>query len=120
VHHDAPQRRVADEEAGVRKQRSVEPVKKFRGRRPVPRHTNFQRFEGHTLDPAQHLHQVRTIFRGKWGDREPAVSAKHRRHAVQRRRAQRGVPEGLRVIVSVDVDKPRTHDLAMGIERPVS
>ena len=40
-------------------------------------------------------------------EREPAVAAEHRRHAVHRRRARGRVPQQLRVVVRVQVDEAR-------------
>ncbi len=114
VHHDAAQRRMADEEAGVRHQRAVEPIEVLLGRGPVPRHALLERLQRHALDAGQHPHQVvgirrvdRPVTRGERRDREPAVATHHGCHSVQRRRAQRRVPERLGVVVGVDVDEAR-------------
>ena len=71
----------------------------------------------HALDPGEHAHQVVAVLGAERRDREAAVAADHRRDAVQRRRAQRRVPEHLRVVVRVDVDEAGRDDLAVGVDR---
>ena len=95
------------------------------GRRPVPRHALLERLQRHALDPGQHPHQVvgirrvdRTVTGRERRDREAAVAAHHGGHAVQRRRAQRRVPERLRVVVGVDVDEARRDDEVGRVDRP--
>ena len=53
-------------------------------------------------------------------DREAAVAGDDARHAVERRRRERRVPEDLRVVVAVDVDEAGRDDLAAGIELAVA
>ena len=81
-------------------------------RPPVPRHALGERGERHALDPGQHAHEVVAVLGPERRDREAAVAADHGRHAVQRRRRQRRVPEHLRVVVRVDVDEAGRDDLA--------
>ena len=116
AHHDAADRRVADEEAGVDGERAVEPVEVLGRRRPVPRHTLCERLERHALDAGEHPHQVVAVPRPERRDREPAVAADHGRDAVQRRGRERRVPERLRVVVRVDVDEAGRHRQARRID----
>ena len=52
-----------------------------------------ERLQRHALDAGEHPHQVVAVLVGRERrDREAAVAAHHRRHAVQRRRAQRRCP----------------------------
>ncbi len=54
------------------------------------------------------------------GDGKAAVAGHHRRHAVEARRRERRVPEHLGVVVGVDVDETRRHDVAGGVELDVA
>ena len=108
---------MPDEEARVGHQRAVEQVEVLGRGTPVPRHALLQALQRHPLHPRQHPHQVIGVGavdtgrtrRQQRGDRESAIATNHGGHPMQRRRAQRGVPERLRVVVGVDVDEPRRH-----------
>ncbi len=117
AHDDAPDRRVADEEARVRCERAVDAVEVLAERRPVPRHALRQRASGHAFDAGEHVQQVVAVLGGERRDREAAVPADHGRHAVQGRRAQRRVEEHLRVVVRVHVDEAGRDDFALGVDR---
>ena len=117
THDHATDRRVADEEAGVHREHAVEAVEVLSRRRPVPRHALRERLERHALDAGEHLHQVVAGARPERRDREAAVPADHRRHAVQRRRRERRVPERLRVVVRVDVDEAGRDHAPAGVDR---
>ncbi len=80
-------------------------------------HAFGQRRERHALDPGEHAHEVVAVLGAERRDREPAVAADDRRHAVQRRRRERRVPEHLGVVVGMDVDEPGRDDLARGVDR---
>ena len=56
---------------------------------------------------------------GERRDREPAVAGDCGRDAVQRRRAQGGIPERLRVEVGVHVDEARRDHTAFGLDDPL-
>ena len=51
-----------------------------------------ERVERHALDAGEHAHQVVAVLGRERRDREAAVPADHRRHAVQRRRASASCP----------------------------
>ena len=84
AHRDPPQRRVADEEPGVHRERAVEAVEVLPERLPVPGHAGGEGLEGHALDAGEHAHEVVGFARGQRRDREAAVAADDRRDAVQR------------------------------------
>ena len=108
AHDDAADRRVTDEEAGVGRERAVDPVEVLAeatssptARPPRARTTDMPSTR------ASIRMQVVAVLGAERRDREAAVAADHGRHAVQRRRGQRRVPEHLRVVVRVDVDEAR-------------
>ena len=73
--------------------------------------------ERHALDAREHAHQVVARPGRERRDREAAVAADHGRDAVERARRERRVPEGLRVVVGVDVDEAGRDDEARGVDR---
>ncbi len=113
AHDEAAQRRVPDEEAGVHGDAAVEPADPFAEGAPVPGQAGPQRGERHALDPRHHPRDVVDVLRRHGRQREAAVAAEHRGHAVQRRRAGVGVPEELRVVVGVQVDEARRDEHAV-------
>ena len=116
THDDAPQRRMAHEEAGVHAQASLEPVEELAEGAPVPCGPALERRQRNAFDAGHHAHHVVDIAPMDLGDaegcdREPAVAPEHRCHPVQRRRRAIGIPQRLRVVVRVHVDEPGRHDL---------
>ena len=86
---------------------------------PVPGQPGLQRGQGHALDPRHHPRDVVDVLRRHGRQREAAVAAEHRGHAVQRGRAGVGVPEELRVVVRVQVDEARRDQHAGGVDHGV-
>ena len=107
AHDEAAQRRVADEEAGVHGDAPVEAADPVAEGAPVPGQAGAQRGQRHALDPRHHPRDVVDVLGRHGRQREAAVAAEHRGHAVQRGRAGVGVPEQLRVVVGVQVDEAR-------------
>ena len=94
AHHHAPHGRVAHEEPGVDRQVAVEPVQPLTEAAPVPRRAGLERVERHALDPRHHPHDVVDVARAPSGAMEnPQLPPMHGRDAVQRRRADRRVPQ---------------------------
>ena len=118
AHDDPAQGGVPDHEPGVERERAVEPVEVLGGAGPVPGHALLERLERHALDPGEHAHEVVGRAAGQRGDGEAAVAAEHGGDAVQRRRAERRVPEALHVEVGVHVDEARRDDPAVGVDGP--
>ena len=73
----------------------------------VPRHAREQRVGRHVLDVLQRADEQLAVLGPHRRDREPAVAGDDARDAVPARRAERRVPEHLRVVVGVDVDEAR-------------
>ena len=113
AHHDAPERRVPGEEAGVdRGAARLDPLEVVAERLPVPRQALLQRRERDALDPGHQPRQIVDVLVGGGREREPAVAAEHGGDAVHRRRARRRVPQQLRVVVRVEVDEAgRDHEV---------
>ena len=119
AHHEQPQRGVTDVHVEVEHGAAARDGRQVLGERlEVPRDTRRQRLDVHVLDVLERASDRRVVLGSRRRDREAAVARDHRRHAVERRRRERGIPEHLRVVVGVDVDEPRRHDLARGVELP--
>ena len=124
THYHPTQRRVADQEPGVRHQRAVEPIEEAARGGPVPRQADLQALERHTLHPGEHAHEVVGVVgphggiggECQRGDGEAAVATDDGGDTVQRRRAEGGVPERLRVVVRVQVDEAGRHHQATRID----
>ena len=115
--HDQPtQRRVPDEEARVDRDAAVQVAEPLPEGGPVPGEAGAQRGERHAFDPRHHPGDVVGVLRRQRRQREPAIAAQHRRHAVQRGRARIGVPEELGVVVGVQVNEAGGHEHAAGVD----
>ena len=110
---------MSDLVAGVDGEVRLDGVEVLGGGPPVPGNALLECLERHALDPGQHPHQVLAVggVVGQGGDGESAVPPDHRGHAVEGRRAEGAVPEGLGIEVGVDVDEPRGHDASVSIDR---
>ena len=115
AHRGPAQGGVPDEEAGVDPQIPLEAAEEVAEREPIPRE-RAQRVARYPLDDGHHLDDVIGVVLSQRGDGEPAVAGDDRRHAVQRRRARRGIPHQLRVVVRVDVDDTGSDDQAVTVE----
>ena len=113
AHRRQPNRRVADQEAGVDGRAPVEPRQPVAERRPLPVKAGAQRVERHALDPRQHPREVVLLVGPRGRQREAAVAAEHRGDAVLHRRARGRVPEQLGVVVRVQVDEARRERLPL-------
>ena len=110
THNPAPNGGVTHEKPGVDAEPAFHAGEILAEATPVPGHPGDETFERHTLDPGKHPGQVVMILGLGRGQREPAVSADHRRDAVQRRGCRVPVPAQLSVVVGVHVDYPGCHD----------
>src|SRR3954453_23239336 len=84
-------------------------------RRPLPVEDGSECFERHALDPSHHLGEGVLVVRTRGGEREAAVAAENRGDAVLHGRARGRIPEQLRVVVRVQVNKPWRYRLPFGI-----
>ena len=109
---------MPDQKPRVDGQGPLETVEVVTRARPVERHPRPERLERHPFDHGEHTDEVVPGVRHQGGQGEATVPSHHRRHPVQRRRCQRGIPERLGVEVSVDVAESGGHHEAVGIERP--
>ena len=96
---------------------AVELAEVLAERLPVPRHPLCETVGGHALHPRQHVQQIRRRLLRQRRDAEPAVAAEDGRDAVVARRAERAVPEHLRVVVRVHVDEAGRYDVPRCIDR---
>src|SRR3954447_5266419 len=83
--------------------------------RPLPVEAGAQCFESHGLDPCPHPGEVVLLVRTRGCEREAAVAAENRGDAVLHGRARGRIPEQLRVVVRVQVNKPWRERLPFGI-----
>ncbi len=90
AHHVAAQAAVADEEPGVDRGVAVERVEVLAERLPAPRHARLERFQRHAFDLGHHAADVVAVLGADRRQRETAVAADDRGHAVHvRRRGER-------------------------------
>ena len=82
THDHAADRRVADEEACIRRERPVDLAEVLVEAAPVPRHAFSERADRHPFDASEHVQQVVRVLRAQRRDREATVAADHRRHTV--------------------------------------
>ena len=82
----------------------------------VPRDPGLERRDVHVLDVLERVGEQVAVLGAARCDAEAAVARDHRGDAVPRRRRERRIPEDLRVVVRVDVDEPRGHDVAARVE----
>jgi hypothetical protein len=115
-HHDAADRGVADEKAGVHRDATLQAIEVLAEAPPVPGNARLEGLERHALDPREHPHEVRARLGDERRDREAAIPAHDGGHAVEGGRAQDRVPEDLRVVVRVDVDEPGRDDLPARVD----
>ncbi len=116
AHHGAANGRVTGQEPQVGGDLAVDAVQVGAEAGPAPVGGRLQRGQGHALHPSQHPHQVLALRRRQRCHREAAVAGDGRGHTVQGRRRQGGVPEGLDVVVGVQVDEARAHDAPVGLD----
>ena len=116
THHDAPDRRVPDQEARVDRQRAVEASQPARERLPREVEAGLEGGKGHALDAREHRDDVLRGARVDRCERESAVAADDGRDAVQARRCRERVPQDLRVVVRVHVDEAGRDDQAAGVD----
>ena len=70
----------------------------------------------HVLDVLERLHNHIVMLRPRGGDAEPAIAGDDGGDPMVRRRPQGRIPEDLRVVMRVNVDKSRSHHAAGGIQ----
>jgi hypothetical protein len=118
AHHVAPQRAVADHEAGVDGGAAVEGVEVVAEGGPAPGDALFQRGQGHALDPAHHPAGVVGVVGPGGVERrqgEAAVAAGDGGDAVAHGGGGVGVPEELGVVVGVRVHEAGGEHQAGGV-----
>ena len=103
----ASYRRVADHEPDVQRQRlGLDDVEELGEGLPLVVDTGEERLDRYRLDAGEEPGQEVAIIGRRRRQGEAAIAADRRRHAVQRRRAQRRIPEELGVVVGMQVDEP--------------
>ena len=120
--HDVhPDGGVADVTAVVeRRAASVDGVEILgEGLELVPGHARRQRVEAHVLHVLEGAGEKGDELGPDGCDGEATVPGDDARDPVERGGGEPGVPEHLGVVVGVDVDEPRGHDLTRGVELPV-
>ena len=115
AHRGQPQGRMTDQEARVDGDAAVQAGQPVAERRPLPVQSGAQRVQRHSFDPREHPGEVVVLFGRRGRQREAAIAAEDRGHAVLHRRAGGGIPEQLRVVVGVQVDEARGQRLALGV-----
>jgi len=115
THDVAADGAVAGEEAGVDRDRTFEAVEEVAEGLPVPVGALLECRQRHAFHLGHHLAEVVVVARTQRRKREAAVAADDRGDAVDARRAGRGVPQQLGVIVGVRVDEAGCDQLAAGI-----
>ena len=86
----------------------------------VPLDAGLQRGDVHVLHLLERADDDAAVLGPGGDDREAAVPGHHGRHPVEARRRQLRVPEHLGVVVRVDVDESRRHDVPGGVEHGVA
>src|SRR6266851_8664308 len=81
---------------------------------PRPFDAGFHRPWRDVLCPLEVPHYQELVFLGAWREGEAAVAHHDRRDAVPARAGAKGIPENLRVHVSMPVDKAGGDDVAFG------
>ncbi len=85
----------------------------------VPGNAGRQGVEAHVLHVLKGAGEERDELGSDRCDGEAAVAGDDARDTVERRGGEPRVPEHLGVVVGVDVDEPRGHDLTRGVELPI-
>ena len=101
-------------------ERAVQPVQIVAEAAPAaPGHAGVEACQRHAFDPRQHALQVRCVrvIAGQGRNGETAVAADDRGHAVKGGGTQQRVPEGLRIVVGVDIDETGRDDQSRGVQR---
>ena len=82
----------------------------------VPRNAGRERCDIHVLDVLECAGDEFVMLGPRRRDRKPTVAGDDRGDAVVTRRRQCRIPEDLRVVMGVDVDEPRRHDLTRRVD----
>jgi hypothetical protein len=85
--------------------------------RPVGADTGLQRGNAHALDALESAQDQLAMLGPRRRDTEAAVSHHDGGHAMPRRDGEHGIPQDLRVVVRVNVDEARRHDMTRGVDR---
>src|SRR4029453_18164819 len=91
-------------------------VEVFREALPLPADAGGERRAGDVLHTLHELDQVVLLARAHGREADAAVAHDDRRDAIPARRREVGVPRDLAVVVGVDVDPARRHELAARVE----
>ena len=94
----------------------IKRVEVLRDGLPVPVHAQPHRLIGDRLGTGHREHRAVTEFRLDRREAETAISEHHRRHPVISRDGAPRIPANLGVVVGVQVDKARGHDLAGSVD----
>ena len=121
AHHVQPQWRVADHHRGVdRSAAGLDGVEVLRKglEWPIGADAGFQRRQAHRLDPLEGAQDQAAALRPGWREAEAAGAHHDRGHPMPGRHGQQRVPEHLRIIVGMDIDKSRRHHPVACVDDP--
>jgi len=109
---------VADEEAGIDAETTVDAGEVLGERGPGPRAATLERFDGDAFHHRHHPLDVPSVVGPERCDGEAAIPPENGGDAVEDRRVGGGVPQELGVVVGVEVHESRADDPALGVDRP--
>jgi hypothetical protein len=113
-HEQRGHRDVGQDVDGLR--RAVDAVEELRIGDPVPRQAPAHRLERDGLDTRHGQHRALAQLGTHRRESEATVADHDGRDAVPARQRQVRIPEQLGVVVRVEVDEARRHDLSAGVE----
>src|SRR5437870_2813342 len=109
---------MSDEYADVGPEPGTQVSKVLREALPRERHSVLQQTTLHVLDGPEDLDDSVAMRSSNRSERDRAVADDERRDTVLGRRRREAVPAKLRVVVRVDVDEARRHDVPAGVDFP--
>ena len=113
-----PQGIVTDERHEVHTETDVDRLEVLVEGLPRPRQHGAERPHRQVLDAAERGEHRLAVLGAQRRQREPAVAHERRRHAVPDGGRAEPVPERLGVVVGVQIDDPRGHEEAVGVDGP--
>ncbi len=119
-HHVDPQRGMREVGGHVDiAPAGLQRIQVFGERLPVPRQAVGHHDAGNVLDPGHHVDEHVVVFLAARREADPAVAHHDRGHPVRRRRSHPLRPDGLAVVVGVQVDEARGDQQTGRIDFPL-
>ena len=116
-HREHPQRRVRHLSRDVDRVRcGVQRVQVLREGLPLPAEALFEHGRGDVLDAFHEGDRPRLLITAHRREPDAAIAHDDGGHAMRRRRLEDRVPEGLAVVVAVNVDPSGRHQQPVGIQ----